>query len=393
MSRELCPRCARPVVVCVCAHVKPIETRTRIVVLQHPREHDVPINTIRLARLVLPSMRVIVGVDFDNNRELTTALADPSHPPALLFPGPNARDLRSAPPTEPITLVLVDGTWSQAARLVRRNARLHALPQIAFTPSAPSNYRIRREPDVQYVASIEALAEVLTLLEPPGFDPDLLIAPFRAMVDIQLEYAARFAGTHSRHARTTRAPRPRPVPTEFRDRAADIVLAYGEANAWPATTPNAPPPDIVHWVAIRPSTGETFDAIIAPRHPLAVGTHLHVDLPREDLVAGESFASFAARWAAFTRPNDVFVTWGHYATEVLWNEGIQLAARIDLHRATALYLGAKTGVVDAMPERLNTRAGVPWSRGRAGRRLAAMAAVYDVLASYARLQVDAVSES
>ena len=302
----------------------------------------------------------------------------------MLFPGPDSRDLRVEQPAGPVTLVMVDGTWSQAERLVRRNLILHTLPQYRFEPRAPSNYRIRREPDIQYVASIEALAEVLTLLEGPDFDPECLLRPFRAMVEMQLDYAARFAGTHVRHARVKRPPRPRIVPSEFRDRAADVVLAYGEANAWPITTRDPPPPEIVHWVAIRPSTGETFEAIVAPRHPLAVATHLHVEIPREEIESGETFASFAARWKAFLGPCDLLVTWGHYASEVLHDQGVPMPERIDLHRATAVFLAAKTGVVEAMPERLGIRAGVPWSRGRAGRRLVAMAAVHAELAAHAR---------
>jgi DTW domain-containing protein YfiP len=383
--REVCSSCGRPRVVCICAHIHPLATRTRVVVLQHPRESEVPINTIRIARLVIPSMQCLVGVEFENDRRLESALSDEMHPPVLLFPGAEARDLRADPPPHPVSLVLVDGTWSQAARIVRRNPRLRALPQYAFVPSAPSNYRIRREPEANFVASIEALAEVLTLLEPPGFDPAPLLAPFRAMVDMQLEFAARFAGTHSRHARIKRPPRPRPIPPEIRDRPEDIVLAYGEANAWPATTRDPPPPEIVHWVAIRPSTGETFDAIVKPRHPLAIGTHLHVELARDALLRGESFESFATRWCAFVRPTDVVFTWGHYAAEVLASEGIELPNRVDLHRAVALHLGEKTGVVESTPARLGIREGVPWSPGRAGRRIAAMAAVHGYLAERARI--------
>jgi hypothetical protein len=174
------------------------------------------------------------------------------------------------------------------------------------------------------------------------------------------------------------------VPLEFRDRAGDIVLAYGEANAWPVTTRDPPPPEIVHWVAVRPSTGETFEALVAPRHPLAMGTHLHVEIPREDLLAGEAFDSFVARWQSFLRPNDMLVTWGHYASEVLFDQGVALPERLDLHRATSVFLAAKTGVVDAMPARLGIRAGVPWARGRAGRRLGAMAAIHAELAAHAR---------
>ncbi len=384
VPRVVCSRCGRPQVVCLCPHLTSMRTRTRVVILQHPREHDVPINTVRIARLVLEDTALFVGVDFESDPRIDAALRDPDHPAVLLFPGTNARDLRTAPPEGPVTLVVVDGTWSQAERLVRRNARLHALPRYSFAPGAPSAYRIRREPDAQYVASIEALAEVLTLLEGPSFDPEPLLRPFRAMVEMQLDYAARLAGTHVRHARVKRPPRPRAVPVEFRDRAADVVLAYGEANAWPVTTRDPPPPEIVHWVAVRPATGETFEAVVAPHHPLAVATHLHVGISREDLLAGEPFASFAARWSAFARPTDLLTTWGHYASEVATHNGLVLPERIDLHRATALFLGEKTGVVEAMPQRLGIRAGVPWARGRAGLRLGAMAAVHAALAAHAR---------
>ncbi len=107
-------------------------------------------------------------------------------------------------------------------------------------------------------------------------------------------------------------------------------------------------------------------------------------ISREDLLAGEPFASFAARWSAFARPTDLLTTWGHYASEVATHNGLVLPERIDLHRATALFLGEKTGVVEAMPQRLGIRAGVPWARGRAGLRLGAMAAVHAALAAHAR---------
>ena len=101
-SRPLCPKCRRPVVVCYCEHVEPVETRTRVVFLQHPRERDVPINTVRIARLCLPNSDTRVGVDFGADSAVRAALSDPERPAALLFPGPDSVDLREAPPSGPI---------------------------------------------------------------------------------------------------------------------------------------------------------------------------------------------------------------------------------------------------------------------------------------------------
>ena len=69
-SREMCWKCRRPMRVCYCAAVKPVETRTRIVILQHPRESDVPINTARIAELMQRSLMLVTAlapkIGYDN---------------------------------------------------------------------------------------------------------------------------------------------------------------------------------------------------------------------------------------------------------------------------------------------------------------------------------------
>ena len=227
--RVLCPRCRRPDRVCYCRHVVSLATRTRVVILQHPRERDVPINTARIASLCLPEADLRVGTRWER------PFGDAERPPALLYPGPDAIDVEQAPPPHPITLVVVDGTWWQARKLVRSNPELAKLPRYAFRPSRPSDYRIRREPKDEYVSTIEALAHVLGVLEGDPAKFSALLAPFRAMVDAQLAHVGR--GGSPRHVRPLR-PRREPdphsrLPRALRERADDLVCVYGEANAWP----------------------------------------------------------------------------------------------------------------------------------------------------------------
>src|SRR4030095_9757945 len=115
---------------------------------------------------------------------------------------------RGAARTPPAPGVVVGAPWWQARKLLKRNAALAALPQIRFTPPAPSNYRIRREPADHCVATVEALAQVLGALEG---DPDRfasLLRPFEAMIDAQLHYARTVRGARRRHA-VWRARHPR----------------------------------------------------------------------------------------------------------------------------------------------------------------------------------------
>src|SRR4051812_31282822 len=124
LFRAVCARCRRPESVCYCRHLTSLATETRVVLLQHPRERDVAIGTARMASLCLPNSELHVGVHFRGSPELARALSDPARPAALLWPGPGAIDVVKNPPSGPITLVVVDGTWWQAKKLVRENPEL-----------------------------------------------------------------------------------------------------------------------------------------------------------------------------------------------------------------------------------------------------------------------------
>jgi DTW domain-containing protein YfiP len=174
--------------------VRPIVTRTRVVILQHPRERFKPIGTARMAALSLVNSELHVGVDFGDRPAVAQALCRPAAPAVLLYPGPTAVliDRLELPP--PWTLVVVDGTWSQARKIVHVNSLLQGLPRVSFVPPVPSNYRIRPQPRPDYVCTIEALFFALGALEGEGVDLRPLLAPFRAMVDMQLDHRRRRLG-------------------------------------------------------------------------------------------------------------------------------------------------------------------------------------------------------
>lgn len=379
-GRATCAVCMRPTVVCVCPYVQSVETRTRVLLLQHPRERDVAVNTVRIAALCLPSATVRVGVDFACDPVVTAALADPERPAVLLFPGPGSHDLRTDPPRGEVTLVVLDGTWWQAAKLLKSNPAVAALPRYAFAPEQPSRYRIRREPAEHCVATIEALAQALGLLEGDPARMAPLLRPFEAMVERQLEYASREHHGRARVRKPRPANRARPTPAVLRERPGDVVLAYGEANAWPYGTPDAPPHEVIHWAAVRPATGERFEAVVAPRYPLADSFAYHTGITLAEARAGETFEAFRTRWEIFVREADVLCTWGVYAADVLAAQGVALPPRVDLRTAAAVYLASRPGALEDCPARMGTVTEAPWARGRSGERLAALTAVARVLA-------------
>ncbi|MBK6922567.1 MAG: DTW domain-containing protein [Deltaproteobacteria bacterium] len=376
--RAMCLRCRRPQVVCWCRFITPIPTRTRVVLVQHSRERDVAIGTARMASLSLPNSELHVGVDFTDDPALARALGDPTRPPILLYPGRDSIDVVQQPPTGPVTLVVVDGTWSQAKTLIRDNPQLASLPRYGFVPPKPSEYRIRREPQDEFVSTIEALVHVLGALEGAPARFEALMTPFRAMVDMQLEHIGRVhAGRRKLRRRPTR-PSPR-GPAILRERATDLLCIVGESNAWPhghALRPRGSIGELVHWVAWRPATDERFEAVLAPRGPLAPNTPSYLELSQAAIEGGESVESFVARWRDFVREHDVVCSWGSHGMRLLRpTGGIWPDPHVDLRRVHGTLTQRRAGSLErdatalALPEIASP------AHGRAGRRLALLAAV------------------
>jgi hypothetical protein len=165
--------------------------RTPVVIVQHPRERRHPFGTVRIARLGLHRVDVRVASSTLADR----AVCPPCAPPgaALLFPAPDAAPL--LPEAPPSALVVVDGTWPTARRLVRDNPWLQRLPRVRLSPSRPGRYRIRRAPRPAFqLSTIEAVVEALRILEPDTRGLDDLLAAFDRMIERQIALARDTVG-------------------------------------------------------------------------------------------------------------------------------------------------------------------------------------------------------
>ncbi len=371
--RAVCGRCRRPESVCYCRHVTAQDTVTRVVILQHPRERDTAIGTARMASLCLPNAELHVGVRWEGSETLARALSDPARPAVLLYPGPGAIDVVEHPPSGPVTLIVVDGTWWQARKLVRSNPELARLPRYAFTPPSPSEYRIRKEPHETYVSTIEALVHVLGALERDPARFQALLVPFRAMIDAQIAHERERSRARVRHKKKTPRPIGARVPAVLRERAGDLVCVVGEANAWPYRSRERAAvykDELVHWVAVRVATGAVFEAIVAPTSPLAPRASAHVRLPEETILGGTSTPALHERWRAFARETDVVCSWGRYATALFATGGGYLPpARVDLRQVARAYTRGKVGTLEELMAKLGLAADADLTRGRAGMRL------------------------
>jgi DTW domain-containing protein YfiP len=357
-----------------------VESRTRVVFLQHPRERRVAIGTARMAHLSLPNSELYVGVDFSGHSRLEELAACPERV-AVLFPGEEALPLEEARRRPPETLIVVDGTWPLARKVVKTNPLLAGLPRIGFVPRRPSNYRIRAEPAEHCVSTIEAVVEVLGALEGDQERFDTMLRAFVHMVDTQLDHQAN--RTEPPRRRIFKSPWQPPLELRSISESFEhLVLLYAEANAHPSEQDI--PAELVHLVAARPSTGERFEAVLAPRRPLARSTPLHVELPSEALLAGESLEAGLARFQAFLRPGDKLAVWTTFALDLLRRDGFPVPEAVNVRLACARALKQKTGGVEEGAVRLGALLPALWAQGRAGRRIAALEAVVRALDEHGR---------
>jgi DTW domain-containing protein YfiP len=184
--RITCRRCQRPEPFCVCAALPTLTPRTRVVILQHPREARLAICSAWLCHVALAGSEVIQGVRFEDHPRVRDLCAAPGT--ALLFPGPGATPAAALAASPPATLLVVDGTWPQALKMLRANPSVAALPRVSIVAAAPSSYGgLRREPEEGHLATIDAVAEALGALEgdPARYAP--LREAFRLAVEKQLE--------------------------------------------------------------------------------------------------------------------------------------------------------------------------------------------------------------
>jgi len=200
MSREMCYRCGWPKSLCWCPSIQPMATRTKFVFLMHPKEYRyAKAGTGRLTHLCLADSELYQGVGFDEHESVQALIHDPQNFPVLLYPGEKARNL-SADGLCPdelggrrLVVLLPDGTWSEARKMLRLSQSLQRLPRIMFSPAAPSRFVIKQQPQAGCLSTLEATHEVLVALDRAGLDryplPDQLLALFQRMQDFQIRCA------------------------------------------------------------------------------------------------------------------------------------------------------------------------------------------------------------
>lgn len=162
-----CPVCGLHEGLCVCASLPRLAIPERILIVQHAREAPKTTNTGRLVhRLLENSLLTFYGGRGEPFDVAPFQHAEADY--AMLYPRDDARLLApdSCLPQEGRVqaFILLDGTWSQAAKMSRRVPGVKDMPCYALPSGKPGRWAVRHSGDPRRLSTIEACARLLALL-------------------------------------------------------------------------------------------------------------------------------------------------------------------------------------------------------------------------------------
>ena len=168
---------------CICAALPTVQTRVQPLWLMHYREAYQTTNTGFLIEACVPTTERLLYQPGPDSIDLAPVLAGRERV-AILFPGPDSSPLgpELLDGVGELTLVIPDGTWRAASRMVRRDPVLSALPRVTLPPGPPTIYTLRRASRQAGLSTFEAFAQAMALLE--GDDVgERLMAALRSFQD------------------------------------------------------------------------------------------------------------------------------------------------------------------------------------------------------------------
>lgn len=197
---NLCLKCRRRLLTCVCEHLRPFHTVSRFIILMHPMEFKKEkVGTGRFSHLILENSEILVDVSFDENPRLLELLNDPEYESFVLYPGEQTIDLGSDELGKRLKkkaqFFVIDGTWPCAKKMMKLTTKLHHIPRVSFTTDRVSEFKVKHQPLPGCLSTVESIHQVLLDLNRMGLEKteayhENLMEVFRHTVNQQIELAS-----------------------------------------------------------------------------------------------------------------------------------------------------------------------------------------------------------
>lgn len=173
-SQNRCVNCALPVYLCLCKQFDTRAIRTRIVLLTHQKELCKTTNSGRLLPLIVDNVELRIRGK-ENQRIDLKDLSEHQGPKLLLYPSSDSVLLEPSlvGPDQSALLIVPDGTWRQARKVVTRESALAGFQRVHLQAGGASRYRLRKAEDPSRLCTFEAVARALGILENEELQRDM----------------------------------------------------------------------------------------------------------------------------------------------------------------------------------------------------------------------------
>ena len=222
-KRVTCTSCSRPANVCLCEMLpkERMSSNTCVVIVQSRAEAKAKVKTAGIVTKCMSNARIVHSL-----KQVEEHIGGDA---VLLFPGDQAISLKEACVDRKCsTIVLVDGTWDTAKRMIRRSAVLQSL-QRAFVPAeflGQALFRARKAPTGTFTdarSTAEAVAGALLCIE--GDSAKDLAAAIRAGVHAASEMQLKFIREKGARAGKHRVNRRGYQPGLYDEQASQTIIS------------------------------------------------------------------------------------------------------------------------------------------------------------------------
>ena len=152
---------------CFCDLIPVISNETPVTIITHYREKRLSSNTVHLAKETLENCELIerglIGRRVSDDLKL-----DSGYTYLYLYPDEDSVELNREfvdSLEKPVHLIVPDGSWSQARKIKKREPLFANMQSVRVPYLGPSKYQLRRQKYKEGLATFEAIARALGILE------------------------------------------------------------------------------------------------------------------------------------------------------------------------------------------------------------------------------------
>ncbi len=161
---------------CICSLIPILTLKTKVSLIIHAAELKHTTNTGRLALKSLTNSEMRVR-GFERTRLDLSDLLSSNYRTFLFYPSDDALELNGDLVNQselPIQLLVPDGSWRQAFKVHIRHPELKDIPRVKISTSNTSTHFIRKETNEYGMATLQAIALALGIIEGPEVKEKLM---------------------------------------------------------------------------------------------------------------------------------------------------------------------------------------------------------------------------